>query len=164
MVNVCFGQGAMHLGELWTDAGAFAQWSPSKTDTVVGPALKVWKAHGVPLLQSILAADERGGREQVTYRTSAEMQSPAFRDAVRAWGAKHDVVLIDLDAKRLPYWQSLLRLPMNPLKRFGLLLDLRSAADSEMNNWKMLLDELERAGLAARDGVRARFAAAHPKP
>lgn len=163
MVNVCFGQGGVYLGELWTENGVFSKWSPSQTDTMLGPALMLWEDHGVPMTQSTGSTDAGGRREVITYRVSVEMRSPEFRNAVRAWGAGHDVTLIDLDPTRLPYWQTLLRLPMNPLKRFALLLDLRTAAEKEMGNWKLLLEELERAGIAARDGVRVRFAALEPK-
>lgn len=165
MVSLCFGREGLYLGELWTEGGAFARWVPfASPNGSFEKAVDSWKSRGVPVHRSATRRDADGGREHTIFQVRVALHEPAFRGAVQAWGAGHDIALIDLDPKRLPYWQALVELPMDGRTRVALLLGIRSASAVQLKEHVALIEELQRVARATRMRVRARFAAPEPKP
>lgn len=159
MLTLCFDRQANYLGELLTENGALKHWTLTHAgEKAIGAHMGLWQTRGIPVTRGILKGTDAAG-SHTYYRSYTQLRSQEFHQALLAWGAERGMLLIDLDPKRLTYWEHLLRLPLEPVERLTVLLAIRPAPEEQMIEWREILESAELAGMKGRDRARRRLQA-----
>ena len=142
MLVLLFNRDRNFLGEVFTAEGALRRLVLNdRGEQELGPSVKVWQTRGVPVRREIASHDPDGTRHLVFYMEYIAMRLPKFREALGMWATDHAVTSIDLPDDHVSYWETLLRLPLEPAEQFAFLLALRQTPTDLLFEWKTPLEE-----------------------
>jgi hypothetical protein len=133
-VLLLFDRSYMFLGEIVTRNGALERvLLNADGEQHLGPYLAEWHVRGIPIVRRVMQPAQ--GIEEAFYQERVPNRSHEFHAAFEAWAARSGVVPLDISSECVNTWEGMLRLPLENVERFSMLVTLRALPDHEHAAW-----------------------------
>ena len=111
-----------------------------KGEQEIGATVSMWQTSGISLKQDVLANSET--ETEAFFVQRVQPRSGHFKEAFLSWAKKRKIAVVDLDAKLLPFWETLLRLPLTSSERFTYLVGISCMTEKKKEEWNSAFQTL----------------------
>lgn len=148
MLTFLFDQMNVLLGEVRTEQGCFGQAKLTRAgEERFGEATRDWQSQGIAAVREQEQVGRDGVRRRVLTREQVSARSGEFLETLQAWAEDAGLYAISVDEMLLPYWQRVVRLPLDPQGRVAFLLALKFTPPGRLKEWDASLAATERLAL-----------------
>jgi hypothetical protein len=147
-LHLVFDRSYEPLGEIVCEGGALRSATLTSTgEERLGLHVSEWQVEGVPSLRDAVKISDN--REEIVTRIVRVLRTdPGFAAACREWILARGFQVVTFREDRIPAWEKLLVLPLQPRERFAFALIASELPPEDYPEWIEKIDRAESESLA----------------